>query len=114
MQKTLSCVFLVFLLFGCANLGGQQYRSNLEWNKIKKLISSFNHKVNYKTIIALLGRPFRESLTPGMPNNYILYFNVPNDEQYMYWIALDKRTRRYLFWSKNKVRKENLSLLRRI
>ena len=70
---------------------------NLE--EISTHIERFSGETTYHEIVRILGKPYREFITPSLPGEYCLYFKVPEEPQQVYWIMLDTQTKQFLYWS---------------
>ena len=50
-------------------------------------------------------RPAAVGQTPSLPEEYVLYFDVPNEPEKMYWVMLDTKTKHFLYWGHEKQKK---------
>jgi len=53
----------------------------------------------------LLGKPYDEFVTPSLPEEYVLYFNIPDEPDYLYWIMLGTKNKTFLYWGGEKQKK---------
>ena len=94
---------MIILLIGM--LGCQHKYSDLppeapgNWEEISTRIERFSGETTYHEIVRILGKPYREFMTPSLPEEYCLYFKVPEEPQKVYWIMLDTQTKQFLYWS---------------
>jgi len=102
-------LFIVFLISFNIALGQEVTE---EWEKIKKTVESMTDTTTYEQIVELLGKPYEEFATPSLPEEYILYFNIPNEPDYMCWIMLSTENKTFLYWGGEKRRKKAFERLK--
>ena len=71
----------------------------LTWSDILVHSQTWHTQSTQATLLKVLGTPYKQMPTVSLPDEYIMYFHVPNQPERMYWIMLDTQTRRYLYWS---------------
>jgi len=94
---------ILFLTLGL-NVQGQEI--TYEWSNIKEFVEKMNDSTTYNQIIELLGKPYNEFATPSLPEEYVLYFDIPRESSYMYWVILDTKKKTFLYWGNEKQKKE--------
>ena len=106
-------VLIIFISFPCnikSNIDDNaaiEYNDTLRtWKEIKAQIEHMNESTTYDQIIQVLGKPYNEYATPSLPEEYVLYFNVPEEPEYIYWIMLNTQTKTFLYWSSERTKKE--------
>ena len=77
----------------------------LTWPEIMAHSKNWHAQTTQTELIKVLGSPYKQTVTVSLPDEYIMYFDVPGQPNRMYWIMLDTRTRRYLYWSQGAYKK---------
>lgn len=79
--------------------------SQIGWNDVKQYIDQMTKSTTYKEIILKLGKPYNEFATPTLLEEYVLYYNISDEPGFMFWIMLDTKKKRFLYWSTDKERR---------
>ena len=79
--------------------------SQIGWNEIKQYVAQITKSTTYKEIILKLGKPYKEFVTPTLLEEYVLYYDISDEPEFMYWIMLDTKTKRFLYWSTEKLKR---------
>lgn len=72
------------------------------WLDVQSSISRMDSSTSYEQIVDVLGKPYDEYATPSLPEEYILFYDVPGVSGAFYWIILDTKTKTFLYWSGEK------------
>lgn len=73
------------------------------WIDIQEKISNMTGDTDYEEVIAALGNPYMEHATSD--KEYILLYNVPGVKGAIFWVMLDSKTKKFLYWSGEKSEK---------
>lgn len=109
--NTTSLIFLVLFFSSCSNNiskhdikdSGKQCSS---WTEISATMKQADTLQGYDYFIEKLGRPLDEYVTPSLPEEYVVYYSIPNIPDSVFWIMLDSKTKKYLYWSAEKFDKK--------
>lgn len=75
------------------------------WEEVVAEVAKMDSSTHYDEIVDKLGKPYEEFATPSLPEEYVLYYDVPAAPDSMYWIMLDTRTKKFLYWGQAKQKK---------
>ena len=97
---------IFFLLLISTITWTQEASTPHTFKQIIAKVEVMTEATTYYQIIETLGQPYEKFATPSLPEEYVLYFNVPDEPQYMYWIMLDTENKTFLYWSQQKTKKQ--------
>lgn len=69
------------------------------WIDIQDAIGNMDSTTNYSTIIETLGKPYDEYTSPSVPEEYVLFYDVPGVKGAFFSIMLKSETKTFLHWS---------------
>lgn len=75
---------------------------NQDWIDVQSKVSRMNNETTYAQIIELLGKPYDEYSTPSLPEEYIMFYNVPGVNGAIFWIMINSDSKTFLYWSGEK------------
>ena len=75
---------------------------NQDWIDVQSKVSRMTNETNYDQIVELLGKPYDEYSTPSLPEEYILFYNVPGVNGAIFWIMINTESKTFLYWSGEK------------
>lgn len=76
--------------------------SNQDWIDVQSKVSRMNSETTYEQIIDSLGKPYEEYATPSLPEEYVMFYNVPGVNGAIFWLMLDTDKKTFLYWSGEK------------
>lgn len=76
--------------------------SNQDWIDVQSKVSRMNAETTYDQIIDSLGKPYEEYATPSLPEEYVMFYNVPGVNGAIFWVMLDTESKTFLYWSGEK------------
>lgn len=71
----------------------------VSWEEVTTRVAQFTQVTRFCEIVERLGRPYARHPTISAPDEYILYFRVPQHPELMFWLMLDTESERFLYWS---------------
>lgn len=75
---------------------------NQDWIDVQSKVSRMNNETTYPQIIELLGKPYDEYATPSLPEETILFYNVPGVNGAIFWVMINTESKTFLYWSGEK------------
>lgn len=91
-------------LNSCSDNAGSADRAD-SWPEVKEAVAKMDTATTYDDIVNILGKPYEEFATPSLPEEYVMYYNVPQQPDSMFWIMLDTETKKFIYWGGDKQEK---------
>ena len=79
--------------------------SDKNWIDVQSVVSRMDSTTHYDEIISELGKPYDEYKSPSMPEEYVIFYDVPGVNGAFFWIMLDTKSKTFLHWSGEKQEK---------
>ncbi len=76
--------------------------TNQDWIDVQSKVSRMNTETTYDQILDSLGKPYEEYATPSLPEEYVMFYNVPGVNGAIFWLMLNTETKTFLYWSGEK------------
>lgn len=120
--KTIILIFSLLTFIGCESENKEDKKSdskseekkqdqsepeakeeiNQDWIDVQSKVSRMNNETSYAQIIKLLGKPYDEYATPSLPEETILFYNVPGVNGAIFWVIINTETKTFMYWSGEK------------
>jgi hypothetical protein len=71
------------------------------WEEVEAEVAQMDSTTAYDEIVSKLGKPYDEFVT-SIPEEYVLYYDVPAAPDSMFWIMLDTESKTFLYWGQVK------------
>lgn len=69
------------------------------WIDIQDAIGDMDSTTTYSTIIETLGKPYDEYNSPSVPQEYVMFYDVPGVKGAFFSIMLNSESKTFLHWS---------------
>jgi hypothetical protein len=76
--------------------------SNQDWIDVQSKVSRMNSETTYDQIIDSLGKSYEEYATPSLPEEYVMFYNVPGVNGAIFWVMLNTKSKTFIYWSGEK------------
>ncbi|MFI5203228.1 MAG: hypothetical protein ACHQF2_01940 [Flavobacteriales bacterium] len=70
---------------------------------IVQIMKKADASTSYAWFVKQFGKPLDEYVTPSLPEEYVVYFQAPNQPDSVFWLMLDTKSKKYLYWSHEKM-----------
>ncbi len=101
---TVLLIILTLSFAGCTNNTAKKNEkgTNLKcenWQDVLATMKQADTAKTYNFFIEKFGKPLDEYATPTLPEEYVIFFQVPGQPDSAFWVMLDTKTKKYLYWS---------------